>query len=85
MPAMTARGGDGGAGQKQENLGKRIHGPPGFRSSSICEKCFRRTANRARGISPSKIAFMVGPPESAALRESRSVRQHKNHALAARS
>jgi hypothetical protein len=48
----------------------------GSRSSSICEKCFRRTANRARGISPSKIASMFAPRISGA-RESRSARQHK--------
>jgi hypothetical protein len=48
----------------------------GSLSSSICEKCLSRTATRARGISSSKIASMVAPPNQRP-KESRLARQDK--------
>jgi hypothetical protein len=61
---VLARG-DGGASQKQEDLGQGGYTTrQGSRSSAICEKCSRRTAKRARGTSSLKIASMVVPPES---------------------
>jgi hypothetical protein len=67
---------DGGAVRKEEDPASGCTTRQYSRSSSICEKCFRRTAKRARGISPSKIGSMITPRITGS-RESRSARQAK--------
>ena len=52
-------GGDGRAGNQQQDLLERISNAPGLTLVLSCEKCCKSKARRARGTSSSKIGSMM--------------------------